>query len=196
MRLQQNLPGGAGRPFLDFTGFLGGCDFCLGLRVPSRAHASAPVRAFVSRSCTECRQSRLPMALFSEYHIKSLLYMLLYALYGAGSLIFFRWIIRNMGLTILLYAFFVSRACPRSFSEEKKHIKNLPCAKLYDKHAEFSYFSLQSSYKKLSEPTFIWFRMIRNLVGAPWIHIFPVWTTDKSSATVLTYPDFLWTFVA
>ena len=37
MRLQQNLPGGAGHPFLDFMGFLGDCDFYLGLRVPSRA---------------------------------------------------------------------------------------------------------------------------------------------------------------
>lgn len=36
VRLQQNLPGGAGHPFLDFMGFLGDCDFYLGL--PEKVH--------------------------------------------------------------------------------------------------------------------------------------------------------------
>ena len=46
-----------------------------------------------------------------------------------GMLNFFHKLILNMGVTMLLYAFFVSHASLCSFSGKKKHIKSLPLRK-------------------------------------------------------------------
>ena len=46
-----------------------------------------------------------------------------------GMLNFFHKLIRNMGMTMLLYAFFVSHASLCSFSGKKKHIKSLSLRK-------------------------------------------------------------------
>ena len=65
VRLQQNLPGGAGHPFLDFMGFLGDCDFYLGLRVPSRADKIKRLSQWIVAS--DCRQSPPKLVGFSLF---------------------------------------------------------------------------------------------------------------------------------